>query len=472
MNGSKLLEMVKSFSPAEGRRFLDFLKSPFFNTNPTATKLFQKIWKQAPAFPPARLDRYLLFSQINPQYAPDDKEIAYQMSDLLRLAERFLGQVRYEAEKHLVEYHILDACEERALEKHYRQQLKRLRRLPPTNLRRSEDHLHHQYQISGVEVRHLHRKQVRASDQNMQQLVDHLDEYYLVSKLRLTCELINRQSILSDRFAIRQVDELLVYVKHHDQENKPAMMAYHQLLLLLTDQSHAAGFEKLRSVLTEHFGSFTIGEKRELFSYAQNYCIRQVRAGEADYLKALFDLYKVSLQSDFWLEDGIFSPWKYKNMASVGLRVGEFEWVERFLEGYRPKLPLDFRENAWAYNMADLHYHQGRYEEALRGLMRVEFTDVFYSLDTRKMMLMIYLEQGAEEPLISLVSSFKLYLRRNKLVAENTREAYLNFVNLVYAVQRAATRDVGAAELEARIRETQPLVEEAWLLGQVRRVVG
>lgn len=470
MKESKLLEMIGSFSPSEGRSFLEFLKSPFFNQNTTSVKLFQKIWRHAPDFPTDRVDRYLIWSQIEPQQAPEDKEIAYQMSYLLRLAERFLGQLRYESDKRLVEFHVLDACENRILEKHYRQQLKRLRRLPAKGLNRSEDLLHHQYQVSGVEVRNMQRKQVRTYDENLQQTVDYLDEYYLVSKLRLTCELINRQSILSDRFDIRQVDELLAYVKHHNQETLPAMTAYHQLLLLLTGQSDATGFEKLQAVLTEHFDSFPDQEKRELFSSAQNYCIRQVRAGESEYLKALFDLYKTSLKSDFWLVGGIFSPWKYKNMASVGLRVGEFEWVESFLESYKSKLPPDFRENAWAYNMADLHYHQGRYEEALRGLMRVEFTDVFYSLDTRKMMLMIYLEQGAEEPLYSLVSSFKLYLRRNKLISENNRQAYTNFVNLVHAIQRASSRVTSPDQLAARIQETQPLVEESWLLAQAKRV--
>jgi hypothetical protein len=178
----------------------------------------------------------------------------------------------------------------------------------------------------------------------------------------------------------------------------------------------------------------------------------------------LFALYRAALDTGNLLENGSLSAWKYKNIASVGLQLQEFAWVESFIHDYRDKLPEEFRENAFAYNLADLLYHRGEYEQALKNLLKVEFTDVFYSLGTRKMMLMIYFEQGSTEAMLSLISSFRLFLKRNQLISESNRQAYSNFVSLVQAIYRASTSQGDFVKLQAQIVDTQPLVEEAWLL--------
>ena len=201
----------------------------------------------------------------------------------------------------------------------------------------------------------------------------------------------------------------------------------------------------------------------------RNYCIRKVRAGESEFLKELFALYKLGLTTGNMFESNILSPWKYKNIASVGLRLEEFEWVREFIETYKTRLPIEFQENAYAYNLADLHYRTGAYDKALRGLLRVEFSDVFYSLDTRKMMLMIYFEQGEEEPMRSLIASFRLFLKRNTLISENNRKAYSNFVNLVQAIHKQASTQSDVGLILEKIDQTRPLIEEGWLMEMAKK---
>ncbi|MFN8393921.1 MAG: hypothetical protein U0176_04535 [Bacteroidia bacterium] len=464
MHQSKLVTLLRTFRPAEMRRFEDFLSSPYFNKSGNLIAMFRAIRESAPEFSPEGCDRFAVWERAHPGRPGSEQEIATEMNALLRLAETFLGMEQYHQKEQLRDLHILEAMEKRPLEKHFRLQLKRIhQRLEMTPVR-DEQHFWWRYQAAGTEVREMLNRQARTYDANLQEMVDDLDDFYLISRLRLTCELINRQFILSGHYDTGLTSDLLAHLSNYDHEKVPAMAAYYMVLRLLTGEAGEESFQGLSRLLVDNAAALGGEYWRELFSYAQNYSIRQVRAGEASYLGQLLRLYRAALDSGNIMEDGVLSAWKYKNIASVGLRLAEYDWVEGFINRYKPMLPEDLRENAYAYNLADLHYHRREYDQALRCLLRVEFTDVFYSLDTRKMMLMIYFEQGATEAMLSLISSFRTFLKRNQLISEHNRLAYTHFVNLVQAIYRTSESDGDVGKLRSQIAETQPLVEEAWLL--------
>jgi hypothetical protein len=323
--------------------------------------------------------------------------------------------------------------------------------------------------VAGTAIRYQSRRQVRTYDRHLIEAVGHLDRYYLTTRLRLTCELVNRHSILAEPYDSEQVAALLLYLEAAGTDGfsaVPAVALYHQVLLLLTRPDEDGHFLRLKNLMDEFLHLVTGDERPELYSYAQNYCIRRIRQGHSGYLDELFELYKTGLETGYLLEDGVLSAWKYKNIASVGLRVRAFDWVEGFISDYLPLLPEEFRDTACAYNKAFLNYSRGNLQQALRLLLQVEFNDVFFSLDTRKMMLMIYFEQDAEEPMLSLIAAFRTYLRRNKLISENNRKSYNNFLNLLNSIYKGAD---SPEALRAEIKATHPLVEESWLLKMAQR---
>ena len=466
MKNSKLISVLKTLDKKEWRSLADFLASPYFNKNLDVLALFKLLRKEAPGFHPDKTDRYLLWRKLFPKRAPDEQEIKYLMGVLLRLVERFLGQQLYEDVPMLGEYYITEACQKRNLDKHYRLYLKRLEKAAQSHPYRNEHFYLHQYQLSGVAAKFFAKQKVRTFDQSLQDTVDYLDDFYLITKLRLTCELVNRQNILSSSYDIRLVDELLNYLRHHDIESVPAMDIYHSILLLLTSEPTQQQFRRLKSLMEQHLSLFPDQEKQEIYSIAQNFCIQMIKKGAQGFLKELFELYQTGLAEGVLMEEGILSPWKFKNIVSGGLRLGRYAWVEDFIQEYHPALPEDFQETAMKYNQANLHYHRGQHEAALRLLSKVEFTDVFYSLDTRKMMVMIYFEQGEMEALLSLMAAFRLYLRRNKLISERNRKAYKNFLTVVQALCRSREGKVDGVS-KAYVKDLHPLVDEEWLLRMV-----
>jgi len=152
-------------------------------------------------------------------------------------------------------------------------------------------------------------------------------------------------------------------------------------------------------------------------------------------------------------------------LIGVALRLKEFDWAERFIKEKNSLLAEEFRDNALHYNLAELHYYKHDFDNAMTHLNSVEFSDIYYSLDTKKMMMKIYFDQGAIDPLLSLIASFKIFIKRNQSVSEANKQAYNNFITVIQQFIKFQNQKT-APELKSNIENLKPLADRNWLMEQ------
>jgi hypothetical protein len=114
--------------------------------------------------------------------------------------------------------------------------------------------------------------------------------------------------------------------------------------------------------------------------------------------------------------------------------------------------------------MAWVHFTRKEFDKALKMLLRVEFNDVYYHLDSKSLLMKVYYEMEEYDGFFSLVDAFKIYLRRNKYISEIQRETYHNFILLVNKLMkiRLGKNDMNWA-LYDEIYNTRPAADLAWL---------
>lgn len=466
MKGSKLIAVLQTFPARDFRMLGEFIRSPYFNKRQELIGFYELLKDHLEKVSAGLMDKSRLWELLYPQKPFDEKYFGYLMSFLQKLVEAYLGQQYYREESQMMGLHVLHACIDRNLDKHYKHVLKQVSRGLSEGEMQSGQYHYSQHYLAEMAAVHFHKKNLRTFDQNLQEAVDHLDHFYLTQKLKLSCELINRKQILSAPYDIRLVDELMNYLDLYPYDEIPAVAIYRQVLLILSDSENVSHFQRLKELMGKYRTHFPRIEFREISFYAQNYCIRKIKEGNSDFQKELFEIYRSSLETGIlYDEKGWLSPWDYKNIVTLALRLGEFEWTAEFIPSHIEQLEPEFRETSLAYNLANLHYHNDHFDQALRSLFQVEFTDIFYSLDTRRMMLKIYFERGDTEALLSLIASFKIFLKRNKLISEGNRLAYLNFVDLAGRIYRTREKSPeNLATIRTEIGRTKPLMEETWLL--------
>jgi len=130
----------------------------------------------------------------------------------------------------------------------------------------------------------------------------------------------------------------------------------------------------------------------------------------------------------------------------VGVRIGEFDWIENIIRKYSDKLPKDFRENAITYNLASVYFHKREYDKVIELLREVEYQDLYYALDGKWLLIKTYYELDEPEPMEALLESFRIFLLRNKLISKTKERQYLNLIRFVKKMNKLPYNNQQAAQ--------------------------
>lgn len=466
MENSKLLLLLKTFNASELRAFKDFVESPFFNKNQELVHLYAYLKKLASkGFPASKVQRAAVFAAVYPNEIYDEKRLNYSVSLLLKLAEQFISIQRYDKESIMSDYQLLNCYAARHLDKNYDYILQQTQTKLEASAYRNDEYYFQKHLLAEVADTHFLTKDERRFDVALQEASDYFDTFYLAKKLKYLCKLLDRKRTISSDYQINLLEEIKMYLQKHDFNDIPVITTYYQLLLMFTETQAEQYFQAFRQLLNQHIALFPPMEARELYQFAINFCIRQLRFGARQYYQILMELYLEGIENEALLEEGKISPWRFKNMVKVGLGLGRFDWVETFVKDYSVRLDADKRADAYHFNLADLHYHRKNYTQALFHLNQIEFSDIHYHLGAKVMLLKIYFETRETEALLSLIATCRVFLQRNKQVPKEVKMPYLNFVNLLHEVFRNGSKQANL--LQEKIKTTTMLTDQHWLLQQL-----
>lgn len=467
MENSKLLGLLQTFESTEWRAFRDLVASPYFNKQAPVLALCDYLKKAAAqGFPARKMQRATIYKALFPNESYDDKQWNYIISALLKLAEKFVGLTALEQDGILMDCYTLRAYLDRKQEKGYRYIYEHAAEKLAARPYRDATFHYQSFLLADIAEQHFNTQNSRRFDAYLQEASDALDSFYLARKLAYLCAMLDRQKIIPEPYQFHLLPELESHLLETDYVAVPAVNLYKQLLQLLQLKEPLHNFQRFKALLATHAANFPAQETKDLYYFAINFCIHQIRLGEQSYAEELVDLYEKGLSGGYLLDDGRLSPWTFKNMVKLGLGLGRFDWVEQFLADYSSRLPETHRADAYHFNMADLHYHKRQFGPAMDHLFQVAYSDIHYSIGSKTMLLKIYYEKKETEAFYALFASFKAFLKRNKLVSKEVKEPYFNFAQLLFKLQKYGREMAG--QLETEIAETPMLADRSWLLQQAK----
>lgn len=468
MKNSKLIQILATFDGRQRRAFEDFVESPYFNKQEELIHFYKYLKKiSSKGFSPKGLDRYQLYQRLFPKSDYNEKHLNYLSSQLLKLAERYIGISSFEKAAVLPEYFQLHYFVDQRLEKHYQYNMSQAQRKLENARDDTEQYLYQKYLLADLREKHFSSLKQRRFDENLQQAADSFDQFYLFKKLYLLCAMLDRQNVVTPSYKAQFIPEIQSILQQHKFDD-PAIKTLEQLLLSLTAEDTAHHFGQLRSYLGQYSHLFSPAMLRDLYFSIINFCIRKIRFGEKDYATALMSIYQEGIEKGVLFEDGYLSPWTFKNLVKLGIGLKAYDWTKTFIAEYAPKLPPHMQEDALHFNLADLYYALRDYDQAQIHLRQVEFSDVQYSFGAKLTLTKIYYETGQTEALYSLLSSFKIFLQRKKLITKDVKKPYLNFIQYVHRLEKAKPDQL--VSLEEKINSTEMLTARSWLLGQLQKI--
>lgn len=476
---SKIVNYIQEISEKDREQFHRFVHSPYFNQHDQTKELLDVILEYI-AEPNGQLDRDNLYQRLFPEEQTfDEQKLHNVMSYLKKLYQRFLAVKFLEVKSFREQLFTLESAFEVNQFELMTNRAKLLERTMENHPHHNSDYHFVSYRLHALLGYYSGSYVDRSKTESFQRMLDHLDRYYISEKLRNCCHLTANMMLFNTSYDLGFLEEILNYIGNSIEQfaDDTSILLYYTVLMSMRDESNPEHYERLKDMLTHDIDKLTPDEAYELYNFANNYCIRQIKQGQTRYQRELFNLYQQGLKADLLLTNGLISEWDYKNITTLGSNLKEFEWTEQFLQDYKDKLLAARRENAYNYNLSNLYYNKKMYDKALEVLRDVQFTDVFYHLNTTFLQLRIYYDLNDTEAFISLIETFRIYVIRNRKLTTVEKKGYTNLLRLaknLAAIKHNASTftrknyEEKLLALRKKIESTQNVINKQWLLEECR----
>ncbi len=464
MFSDKLISLLRAFSKVEMTRLHKFLQSPYFNDQEDITRLFdlvsQVLRKGETAT--SQLEKEKIWAALYPKRRLDDAHLRRLASDLTQLALEFMVHEARRQDPLGEALELQKVLDQPELKKHLVSVERRIGKLLNDNPIGSTTNYLAQF--------NMHRNIFyRASNVDKLGPADfYLECFYLTQKLRFYIALLLYRGSRTTEQEMKIISGFWEYLADERFAKIALIQIYLKVIACFNEPDQEQHFRDLMDKLDWFAPELDNKDLRESYHMAQNYCALKINQGKKEYYRSVFNIFKRIIEQDILLEDGHLSEGVYKNIITSSLGVSEFAWAEQFIQDYSTYLPTAIRENARSFNLAYLYFHLRRYEKVIELLQNVEYSDVIYALGAKSMLLRTYYELDETVALDSLIDSFRIFLRRNKVISKNQKREYNNFLHIVKKLTARSLSDQAAlAKLRQRVTETSSAMPKKWLLEKI-----
>ena len=469
---NKVVSLLKTFSRTDLHSFGKYLRSPFFNESESIIQLFEILSEMLRQNGSAvkQLSKQDVWKKLNGSLPYQDAPFRRLCSDLNKHAYSFLALQAFKQDEVLEQNTLLKSLDHTALEKHFTGVVRQIHSIQEKNGHRGM-HFHFQNYLTEYS-RHEHTETLKKKVTELPHLGQadyHLDCFYIAGKLRNYCDLLGYQTVFTIDTEIPLFPSFLEFVQQSLFLEEPVVKAFYLVAKMFLQPEEEAYFNQLKGLLKDTADKFSIDELKTLYTHLKNYSIHtKINTGQAAYFHQLFDVFGMQIDNGLILEDGIISPQNYKNIITVGLHIKAFDWVENFIQTYTDKLPKENQDNDFSYNLAKVYFHKEEYEKVIEQLREVEYKNLVYALGGKLMLLKTYFELKEYMALDSLLDSFRIYLRRNRLISRDVKQQYMNVLRFTKKLSNLAPHDRRSVDkIKSQIVNCKALAAKQWLLEKV-----
>ncbi len=473
MKKSKLYLLIQHLGREERQFLADFFCQPYFSDKhahlQSLLNYVLQHRQQADAMEHAAIFAHLFGADA----LYNDLKLRHIIADVLHHAEIALAYYHAGHDDLLwLPLQILQLYSQLNLPKHYRAVLTTIEGTLQDYPYRNADYYLQQYRFYRLQEQFSTDRTDPAKQIARVQASDSLDIFYITEKLRMMSELRTLQQVRKTANSIALSDTLLTAIAQNPHYLQyPLLAAYYYIWQMLDDDGNSdndSWFEQLKTLINATALPLLLEEAQEIYFFALNYCAVQINKGTDSYLAQIFDLYQLGLKNKWLLDyNNTLSAFHYKNVTTVALRLERYEWIKQFLHDYCPLLPNAQRDTAFRYNIANYHFYRGEYEQVLLLLQQVSHDEIFYSLDTRLLLLKTYYELDETDVLFSLIESTNQMLNRTKQLSRERQRTYRNFLKFIRKLSSLSTKkSKKAIALHQSIEQSTHLADKRWLLSK------
>lgn len=471
MHRSKAIEILRTFTTEELKRFKDFLNSPFHNRNKKVIRLFDFIRKSAPSFNAPSLAKEKVFAKLFPGKPYNDLVMRILISDLIQLSEEFLAYNGWKKNPLSEKKFLLDELKDRKLDSLYNHHLKSARKMLQGDEKIDGYFFFDRFDLENKLIDFLiARDKQETTAPNVLKQGENLILFSLIALLNVAHELLLQKDVLNVSFDFNMVEEYLKnfnieafveYLEKNNYEYYPVIAIYYYMYMSLKYPENDDYYLAMKKRIFDNFSLFSRDERYNLFIILEsNSMLRSYEESMDIYEKMLSSESSILSQRDY-MQLNLF-----RNIFLTACLVGKYEWAEEFLNKYIGVLDPQQQEDMRNYSKALLNFERRSYNEVLGNASKINPKFYAFKYDIKILMLKAYYELNEPEPALSLADSFTHFIAKNKSVPEINKERFGHFLRFYKTLWKLSESGDGflAEKLKKEIIDSPNVISKKWLL--------
>ena len=457
MHNLKFLKALKRLNIYDLNRFRKFMHSPYFNQNAKLTNLFNFYYEELKSESKNDYSKEEIWQKALKNGEFKDARFRKYNTDLLSLLEEFLAFEQFKSQPLQESTNLLEAVIDNKMPELYNSVLKTTERLSDRHLERNANYYFYQYMAekhrfnltSEFEKKSASKSKIQLY--NIQDINDNLDYFFIAEKLRYYCSMLSWNNVVKHEVELLFIEDIVELVKNKKYYNIPTIGIYYQIYLTTIEPEEVDHYYKLKELIQKNLNLFPQQEAKHIFDAALNYCVRKVNKGIKRFNTELLTIYNEGLEKEVLLVNGEITPTSFRNICIIGLRLGDIEWVEKFIKEYSQKINNKYRANAMQFNLARVALFKKDYEQLIDLLNEVEFDDLVYTLDSKLMLIIAYYEMKNRDLAQSTISAFKVFLVRHKNIPDQYKLIFGNFNSYLEKIMKLSSGISFSVSLSAKL---------------------
>lgn len=274
--------------------------------------------------------------------------------------------------------------------------------------------------------------------------------------------------------------ENIVYsLKSHSPGYYAAAAVNYYCMMSHLKPAETEHYKKFKFFLEENEELFTADEKHNLYSDLTNLCWKIMHADTLSsesreiFRKELFNIYGRILEHKFYIsgEYKYMQAGLFRNIFICSLMVSEFDWLEKFINKYSAELEPRLRDNMLNYSLGWLNFEKGLFELSLKYLSKVKYDYFYFRLDVNSLLLRIYYELDHYEQSLSMLDSYRHFLKGSKNIIKDIKRSHLSFLKLYSELLKIKHNKLyhKTMRLENEINQ-QNTVYKRWLAAKINEL--
>ncbi|MEO8666506.1 MAG: hypothetical protein ABI462_13525 [Ignavibacteria bacterium] len=448
----KAIEIIKTFSKEEKKKFKLFLSSTYFNTNSNLCRLYNTILTNEKKILSEEITEKEIYQITFSKDSFSYSMIRNLMSSLLKMCEEFLV---INSMKDTREY--LFQNDLRLLNEYSKRFLDRSYELKHQKIDKSLDYASlgskffeykfdlnlNLHNFDNLRSNFVNNKETltRQSIYNICRVISILSEdvsisNYLQTALNLSPDIkpavsfINNLNVGKFLEELKDLDEL--YFNHINNE-----IRFIKLVLCPEDINN---YHELKKLIFKKINSYSDPEKIYHTSRLLIFLHRHYNSGNQKLIYEVSEIRKFQLKNIRYGKNGAppLQLQVFVGITDIFLRVDGPEYLESFVKNYLKLVEPVNRENAMHYAMSRIEIEKKNYEKALEHLDKLELVNFHLKFSAKMLKIQAFYELKFFESGFAAIDALKHYMKSNKEFSNDIKNKYgylLRLIEKVYVIR-------------------------------------